>query len=924
MNLDELNPLTLGDTPEEYIENSDGSVTIPDLEAVESSDTDFMDNLAETLDKNTLKSISEELLELIEKDKESRKKRDKQYQEGLRRTGLGDDAPGGAEFEGASKVVHPVLAEACIDFASRAIKELFPASGPVKPWIPGEVNPKKTEKANRKSRFMNWQLTTQITEYRDELEQTLTQVPMGGSQYQKFWHDSRMRRARVEFVPVDDIFLPYAATNFYIAQRVTHRQLLTRFEFNRRIDSGLYRDVFVTDGEMPESSDSAAANDKIEGRESDGYNEDGLRQVYEIYTWREIDEDKHSDGDVAPYIITIDEDTEEVLSVYRNWKEGDTRLNKLDWFVEWKFIPWRGAYALGLPHLIGGIAAALTGSLRALLDAAHINNAPTMLKLKTGRIVGQNTQVNVTQVCDIEGPANIDDIKKLAMPMPFNPPSPVLAGLMESLYGLAKGVVATAEDKLANVGDRTPVGTTMALIEQGSNVYSAIHARLHESQKKSLEILHRINADYLEDESFEEFGDGVTSDDFQGVMDIIPVSDPTIFSEAQRFAQNQAIMQMAAADAQNPNIKWDQIAIRRRMLKQMRIDDVDTLLPAPKEPITADVLTENTEASKAIPLKAEDSQNHMAHIQGHLTYIESPMVLTNPMVPPQMVQGMLGHIQEHIQLYVAQLTLEVAKQMLSTGAIDHVNDNDEVLALATAQAQQAIVAQFQPIMQRIGAVQQQLQQKMPKPPLPPEVQASIQIAQMETQRRTQMDQATLQFDAQKEQSKSQLEQAKMNLLQQQNMTEQQMKQAQQQFEQQMEAAAAQLESTKVQFDQRLEQTRFAAERQAEQLVNQVEMMKNEADNHQKQMTELLKNRDDNETKIAIEQMSQQLNSITETGQVDITPHLEQMNELLTQIGKRETDNALASVMQGLQATIQTLNKPKTIIRDAQGKAQGIQ
>lgn len=900
----ELDPLTLGQTPEDYIELPDGSVEIPDLEAVEpSSSEDFSENLAEVLDSGDLSDLSTELVELIEKDKKSREKRDKQYQEGLRRTGLGDDAPGGAEFEGSSRVVHPVLAEACVDFASRAIKELFPASGPVKPWVIGNTNPQKMERANRKTRFMNWQLTTQIKEYRDELEQILTQVPMGGSQFQKFWYDDRLRRTRVEFVPVDEILLPFSASSFYTAVRATHRQEITKHTFRQRVKSGLYRDVFdPIDPSTPERSLSSEANDKIEGREDDGYNEDGLRAILEIYTWRELEADSVSGGDYAPYIITIDEDTEQVLAIYRNWDENDATLEKLDWFVEWKFIPWRGAYAIGLPHLIGGLSAALTGSLRALLDSAHINNAATMLKLKSGRISGQNTTVNVTQVCEIEGPAGIDDVRKLAMPMPFNPPSPVLAGLMESLYALAKGVVSTAEDKMQNIGDRTPVGTTQAIIEQGSNTYSAIHARLHESQKKALAILHRINSKFLSDQNIEQdlFEDMCSEEDFLGSMDVIPVSDPTIFSETQRFAQSQAVLQMAQADAANPSIPWNQLAVRRRILKQMRIDGVEELLPPEKEPITADALTENTKLLKGHPLKVGEEQDHIQQIMAHTAFLTSPLQIGNPLVPPQALMQLITHIGEHIQALQEQTLRMMAQQGGGT---------DQAIASAQQHINTQLTQELAPVIQAITQAQQQLQAKMPKPPIPPEIQASIQIAQMDIQRKTQLDQATLQMKQQESQSQAQLDQAMLQL-----------KGTEAAHKQQMEQAAQQ-------FDQYMEQLRLQADQRAEEVQRQVELMNNKADNHQKQMTELLKNRDDNETKIAIEQMTQQLTAFTQTApqeQVDITPHLQQLNQTLGMLGKDQTNMALGEVMNGLRATIETLNKPKMLIRDAQGKAQGIQ
>lgn len=825
---EELNPLTLGDTPEDMIENDDGSVTIIEAE-VEVRESDFVENLAEIIGENELTQFAGPMVELIEKDKESRKKRDKQYEEGIRRTGLGDDAPGGADFEGASRVVHPVLVEACVDFSSRAIKELFPASGPVKSFVVGEHDPKKTERASRKARFMNWQLTTQIEEYRSELEQLLTQLPMGGSQFQKFWHDDRLRRVRCEFVPVDEILLPYAATNFYTAQRATHRQLITRFEYDRRVKSGLYREVNTgLESSVPDQSLTAVANEKIEGKEDDCYNEDGLRAILEIYTWAEFPEDDISGGESAPYIITIDEHSEKVLAIYRNWKEDDELFRKLDWFVEWKFVPWRGAYAIGLPHIIGGMSAGLTGALRALLDSAHINNAASMLKLKSGRVVGQNKQVNITEVTEIDVPAGIDDIRKVAMPMPFNPPSPVLLQLMDKLYTLSKGVVASATDQLSQVGDRTPVGTTMALIEQGSVVYSAVHARLHESQKKALQILHRLNATYLDEGTVvEELGELVVSpEDFLQSADVVPVSDPTIFSEAQRFAQTQAVVQMSA----DQTVPWNKINVYRRALKQMRVENIDELLPAVKEPITADFLTENFALLKGTPIKSALDQEHLAHINGHLQFLTSPLQMQNPLVAPQVLMQMVQHINEHMQHMQEQVFLSLGEQ----GAIRLGNQTTQQLVAALAQP-----------MQALQQAHQEIQKRMPPPPMPPEVQASIQIAQAETQRKAAYDQGLLQIRQQEMQANQQLRGAEFQ-------GKQQLAQAKLQLDQQIAQAENQLETLQVQLRNQQGDNQITTQLQIENLRQRVELMKNERDNFQKQQTELMKNTDDNETKVAIE------------------------------------------------------------------------
>jgi hypothetical protein len=387
---------------DELVETADGGAIVS-LESPPERDVEFYENLATYIRPTVLSDMATELLELIEKDKKSREKRDEQYEEGIRRTGMGKDAPGGADFSGASKVVHPIMAEGCVDFASRAIKELFPPSGPVRTKIVGKSTREKLEKADRKREYMNWQLTSQIKNYRSELEQLLTQLPLGGGQYMKFWHDSRLNRPDVEFVPIDQIYLPYSCTNFYSSPRVTHVQDITRFEFEKRVRVGLYRDVKVVSPSIePDQTKAQTATDKVEGKETTAYNEDGLRRVYEVYITMAIPEDDYTEGDVAPYIITVDENDNTILSIYRNWEEDDVTFEKLDWLVEWPFIPWRGAYPIGLPQLIGGLSAALTGALRALLDTAHINNSPALLKLKSpgGRSMsGQSKVQQVLMMC---------------------------------------------------------------------------------------------------------------------------------------------------------------------------------------------------------------------------------------------------------------------------------------------------------------------------------------------------------------------------------------------------------------------------------------------------------------------------------------------------------------------------------------------
>lgn len=910
--MSDLNPLTIGDTPEEYIENEDGSVDILEEAGVELDTGEFYSNLAEVIEESKLNSIASQFIELVEKDKEARKKRDEQYEEGIRRTGLGNDAPGGAQFEGASRVVHPVMAEACVDFQSSSIKELFPPSGPVRTDYVGAISAEESARGDRKAEFMNWQLTKQMPEYYDELEQLLSQLPLGGAQYMKIRFDEAMKRPVAEFVPIDEILLPYAATSFYTSPRVTHRQLITQHTFESRVNGGFYREIdVVAEGETPEQTSAALATDKVEGLEDTAYNEDGLRAILEIYAWQEFEGDDNlvAEGS-APYVIHIDEYSEKVLAIYRNWDDQDPTMEKLDHLVEFKFIPWRGAYGIGLPHLIGGLSAALTGALRALLDSAHINNAPSMLKLKTGRTVGGNTQVNVTEVTEVEAPPNVTDIRQIAMPMPFNQPSPVLFQLMGFLTDSAKGVVSTAEEKIANASNQMPVGTAMALIEQGSKVFSAIHARMHRSQAKVLEILHRINAKFMDvQDQQHRLGKVIcTPEDFQGSLGVVPASDPNIFSESQRYAQMQALMQMS----QDPRAQWNINEIYHRMLTLMHVQQPEKLLAPVVDPVTADPLTENSSVMTGVQLKAAQQQDHLSHIQAHLGFLASPLQLQNPLAPLPALNLLLAHISEHIQMHQVVVMTQVAQQAIHQANMSGQQlTPDAVSAMTVQQAQTILVQQLTPFLEMLGQVQQELQKRTPPAPMPPEVQASIQIAQMDIQRKSQYDQATLQAKQAEQQAKQQMEAAQF-----------QADQAKAQFEQHMEAS-------RQQFEQYMAQQQQLADQRTDEMKNQIQLLINEQDNKHHQMTELLKNHEDNQTEIFIAQMKEQLASIQqpavspESSGPDNSAQLQQVQMMLDQLSKQQTNDSLSAIMQGLQAAVEHLGKPKMIIRDQQGKVTGV-
>jgi hypothetical protein len=759
---------------QEVIELDDGSVIVNFQEKRgPQKDPEFYENLANIFDEEILQSLAVEYLDYIDVDQESRKQRDKQYEEGLRRTGLGKDAPGGATFDGASKVVHPIMAEACVDFAANSAKELLPPSGLIKSNIKGEENKAKEATADRKVNFLNWQLTEQIPEYRDEMEQLLTQLPLGGSQFLKWRFDTEQKRPTCEWVAIDNILLPWASTNFYTSPRVTEVQDITEDTYRQRIEQGIYRDLenfeFTSDAPLTDQTQSEKANAKIEGKDEPSKNIDGLRRIYEITCFLRLEEDNETEGRRAPYILTIDESSNKVLALYRNWEAGDDKLEKMDWYVEFKFIPWRGAYAIGLPHLIGGLSAALTGSLRALLDAAHINNSQTMLKLKGGRIGGQSDRIEPTQVVEIEGAPGVDDVRKIAMAMPFNPPSSVLFNLLGWLTDAAKGVVSTAEEKIGEANNNMPVGTAQALIEQGAKVFSSIHARLHRSQAKSLKIISRINHWYL-DEMDNQSGEEIKVRDFAYNSDVRPVSDPNIFSETQRVAQNQALLQMASTA---PPGMFNIRAVYQRVLEQLKIPAVNEILPNPLGAAESNPALENVSMTMGRPAAAYPDQDHIAHIRVHLEYAFNPAYGGNPVIGPSFAPHALEHIKQHLTLhYLQSMRAYVAQAAGGRDAFDLHEEKpldieaQQALAMASQMVDEDAKINLQQYTQQIALLAQkvsQMQQAQQQNAMmaDPTAQVLLKTQMAETQRKQAESQTNMQIELQKSQQEYQLKVAEL-------------------------------------------------------------------------------------------------------------------------------------------------------------------
>jgi hypothetical protein len=629
-----------------------------------------------------------------------------------------------------------MLTEACVDFASRAIKELMPPNGPTKVFVPGDnPEPDRFAKAERVKNYMNWQFILQMPDFRSEMEQLLTQVCLGGSQYLRLVWDDRKKRPVPQYWPSDDVYIPYSSANFYTAERITFVEHITEHEFKQRVKAEMYRDLGEMHTSQPDiQSRPAQATDKVEGKDTiEPYNRDGLRNEYEVMCWCEL-EDKY---DYAPYRITIDGAHKKIAAVNRNWEENDETMQPMYWTVEFPFIPWRGAASVGLGQMIGSLSAAATGALRALLDSAHMNNLPTLLRLQGANFSGQSKELNIAEVTEIEGGIAGDDIRKLIMPIPFNPPSNVLLELLAVVDKAGRGMVQTTFEKLGEQSTEMPVGTTLALIEEGMTVFSAIHLRLYQAMNYVLRILNRINRMYLvEDRQENEIGEVLAyRRDFDPPFDVMPVADPEIFSDVQRMAQLQVIADRSQA---MPEI-YNQKAVEKRILERTKIPNPDELLLPDDTPQEQNAVNENAAMSLGRPVAAFPEQNHLAHLQVHLDYMQSPALGQNPLIGPTYLPMVMGHIKEHIALYYVTYNFELLQASTGMdddqlGAMLKLRDPevrkalDKNLAVQSQQVVPAVDGVLSGLTPIIQQTLQMLQEMKPEPealPTDPNAMAAI-------------------------------------------------------------------------------------------------------------------------------------------------------------------------------------------------------
>ena len=638
----------------EQIGNNEVLIGDPELDIKQDIDTEFDANLAEEINERELKRKAADLIRIHDEDREARSDWEERYKAGLRTV----DPDGGMSEEedarasrGLSTVVHPMIAEAATQFNARAIAELYPSGGPVKTVIVGEAAEESEDQARRVKDFMNYQITQEMPEYFPDLDKMLFQLPLVGHAFKKVWWDANLERQCSRFVKAEDFVVAPESTDLYTSQRYTHVIRMARNEFNKYVEAGWYLESEYSGDGIDPSGDTT---EDIEG--IDPYSpSDETMTLLEMHVYESFDgvdgyDDSDDDNVVGlPYVITIDPDSEKVVSVRRNWDPEDPKMKRLDWFVSYPFLPGVGFYGFGLYHLIGGLGKAATGSLRALLDSAAFANMQGGFKLK-GRVTGGELQINPGEFADLD--ATVDDVNKAIMPLPFKEPSGALFNLLGFITDAGKRFANTSDMNVGDVNPNAPVGTTVALIEQGSKSFSAIHKRLHYAQGQEFKLLAKLNAKYLPDNmEFALAGASqvIYAKDFNERIDVIPVSDPNIFSTAQRIAQAQSIMSMANAAPQLHDI----YEAYKRMYEAIRIPNIDEVLKKPQEAVRLDPIDENMSLMYGKPIRAFPEQDHDAHIAVHIQFMQDPSLAGNP-ASKGMQPLLIAHIAEHVALLYRQ------------------------------------------------------------------------------------------------------------------------------------------------------------------------------------------------------------------------------------------------------------------------------
>lgn len=704
-----------GDTPEAEDTGIEIEIEDPDgveieIEAEDTDDTEFDENLVETLDADIVERISSDLLDEVEADIASRKDWVQTYIDGIELLGLKmEDRT--EPWEGACAVYHPLLTEAVVKFQAETMMETFPPSGPVKTQIVGKQTQEKENAAARVKEDMNYQLTQAMPEYRPEHERMLWGLGLAGNAFKKVYFDPAVGRQVSIYVPAEDVVVPYGASDLQSAPRVTHIMRKTKNELRRLQVAGFYADVDLGDP----SHDIDEVDKKIAERMGFSATEDDRYKVYEIHTYLDIEghEDKDEDGEptgiAVPYVVTIEKGTGKCLAIRRNWLEDDELKAARQHFVHYGYIPGFGFYHFGLVHLIGGYAKSGTMLLRQLVDAGTLSNLPGGFKTNGLRIKGDDTPIAPAEFRDVDVPSGT--IRDNILPLPYKEPSQVLQSLMNQIIEEGRAFANAADLKVSDMSAQAPVGTTLAILERSLKSNSAIQARIHYSMRQELQLLKNIIRDYTPDDY--EY-DPATSDRFAkrtdyDIVEIMPVSDPNAATMSQKVVQYQAVMQMAQ---QNPQI-YDQVELNRQMCEVLGVKNVAKLIPTSEDAKPKDPVSENMAVITGKPVKAFMHQNHQAHIQVHMAAMQDPKILEIVQKSPNaqaIMAAATAHINEHVAFeYRKQIEMQLGVSLPDPDEQLSPEIEDQI-AVLSAQAAQQLLQQNQ-----AQAAQQQAQQQAQDP-----------------------------------------------------------------------------------------------------------------------------------------------------------------------------------------------------------------
>ena len=638
-------------------------------------------DLCDTLNEDALAEIATDVIDNYQADKDSRGEWESMFERGFDLLGLKLE-PGSEPFEGACTAVHPLLIESAVKFQSKSSGELFPSSGPVKANILGKATPEKQMQANRVQNFMNYQLTEQMPEYFDEFERMLFHLPLIGSAFKKIYYSSTLKRPVSEFIPIDQFYISYYATDLRNADRYTHVIYRSPVELQKDVLAGVYKDV-----EMPVPNQSNITSftqkmDTILGL-SPSYDKDPQYVLLEQHCYLDIEDKDQS----LPYIVTVEEQTRQVLSIRRNYESDDANMEKRSHFVHYRFVPGFGFYGLGLIHFLGNLTMSATAAMRSLIDAGQFANLPGGFKAKGIRIVGDNDPISPGEFKEVE--ATGMDLAKAIIPLPYKEPSSTLFQMLQFVAAAGQRFADSTEQIVSDAASYGPVGTTMALLEASSKFFTAIHKRIHKSQRDEFRILAKIDYDYLPDEypydvPFEDRS--IFKNDFDGRVDIVPVSDPNIPSNAHRMMMANMALQMAQ---QSPPGMFNMEALNRTILHAANMPNLEEILPPKIEPKPMDPVSDIMAATKGIPIAAFPGQNHDAHIQVKMAYLQDPANGANPIM--QRIRPLLeANIQEHSVMKYQEQMNGVAQGMMQQMPPEQAQ-NPATVEMVMAQAAQQVM-----------------------------------------------------------------------------------------------------------------------------------------------------------------------------------------------------------------------------------------